>query len=109
MRQPRCPGPTQAVPTLPESPTLRVPFRIVERGGRKELRLHKRALQQPHRTDSMLVKLPARVSRWKGIPESDEVAAIGELAEREGIALAYLTRVLPLTCLQKRSSRRSWT
>lgn len=37
--------------------------------------------------------------RWKRILESGEFATIAELAEREGIAPSYMTRVLRLTLL----------
>ena len=41
----------------------------------------------------------ARALRRVRTPESDEFATIGELAEREGIAPSYMTRVLRLTLL----------
>lgn len=46
-----------------------------------------------------LVKAPARAFCWKGMPESGEFTTIAELAEREGIARSYLTRVLRLKLL----------
>jgi hypothetical protein len=46
-----------------------------------------------------LVKALARAFRWKRILESGEFATIAELAEREGIAPSYMTRVLRLTLL----------
>jgi hypothetical protein len=51
------------------------------------------------RTDSTLVKALARAFRWKRILESGEFATIAELAEHEGIAPSYMTRVLRLTLL----------
>jgi hypothetical protein len=51
------------------------------------------------RTDSTLVKALARAFRWKRMLESGEFATIAELAEREGIAPSYMTRVLRLTLL----------
>ena len=54
---------------------------------------------QPRRTDSTLVKALARAFRWKLMLESGEFATIAELAEREGIAPSYMTRVLRLTLL----------
>lgn len=51
------------------------------------------------RTDSTLVKALARAFRWKRMLESGEYATIAELAEREGIAPSYTTRVLRLTLL----------
>ena len=54
---------------------------------------------QPQRTDNTLVKALARAFRWKRMLESGEFATIAELAEREGIAPSYVTRVLRLTLL----------
>jgi hypothetical protein len=53
----------------------------------------------PRRTDNTLVKALARAFRWKRMLESGEFATIAELAEREGIAPSYMTRVLRLTLL----------
>ncbi|MFC3615778.1 hypothetical protein ACFORG_18650 [Lutimaribacter marinistellae] len=83
---------------IPETVTLHVPFRVVKRGGRKEMQLPDGPVQ-PRRTDSTLVKALARAFRWKKMLESGEYATIAELAEREGIASSYMTRVLRLTLL----------
>jgi len=83
---------------IPETLTLHVPFRVVKRGGRKEMQLPDGAAQ-PRRTDNTLVKALARAFRWKRMLESGELATIAELAEREGIAPSYMTRVLRLTLL----------
>ena len=83
---------------IPDTVTLHVPFRIVKRGGRKEMLLPESATQS-RRTDSTLVKALARAFRWKRMLESGEFATIAELAEREGIAPSYMTRVLRLTLL----------
>jgi hypothetical protein len=88
---------TRATP-IPETVTLHVPFRIVKRGGRKEMQLPEGAAQ-PRRTDNTLVKALARAFRWKQMLESGEFATIAELAEREGIAFTYMARVLRLTLL----------
>ena len=88
---------TRAMP-IPETVTLHVPFRVVKRGGRKEMQLPEGAAQ-PRKTDSTLVKALARAFRWKRMLESGEFATIAELAEREGIAPSYMTRVLRLTLL----------
>ena len=45
---------TRATP-IPETVTLHVPFRVVKRGGRKEMRLPDGAAP-PRRTDNTLVK-----------------------------------------------------
>lgn len=83
---------------VPDTVTLHVPFRIVKRGGRKEMQLPEGAAHSP-RTDNTLVKALARAFRWKRMLESGEFATIAELAEREGIAPSYMTRVLRLTLL----------
>jgi hypothetical protein len=49
--------------------------------------------------DNTLVKALARAFRWKRMLESGEFTTIAELAEREGIAPSYMTRVLRLTLL----------
>lgn len=54
---------------------------------------------QSRRTDSALIKALARAFRWKRMLESGEFTTIAELAEREGIAPSYMTRVLRLTLL----------
>jgi hypothetical protein len=83
---------------IPETVTLHVPFRIVKRGGRKEMQLPDGAAR-PQKTDNSLVKALARAFRWKHLLESGEFVTIAELAEREGIARSYMTRVLRLTLL----------
>lgn len=83
---------------IPDTVTLHVPFRVVKRGGRKEMQLPEGATQA-RRTDSTLVKALARAFRWKRMLESGEFATIADLAEREGIASSYMTRVLRLTLL----------
>ena len=78
--------------------TVRVPFRIVKRGGRKEMHLPEDTAQL-RRTDNTLVKALARAFRWKRMLESGDFATIAELAEHEEIAPSYMTRVLRLTLL----------
>lgn len=84
--------------TVPDTLTLHVPFRIVKRGGRKEMRLPEGAAM-PRRADNALAKALARAFRWKRMLESGEFATIAELAESEGIAPSYMSRVLRLTLL----------
>ena len=83
---------------IPDTVALHVPFRVVKRGGRKEMKLPDGAAQ-PRRTDSTLLKALARAFRWKRMLESGEFTTIAELAEREKIAPSYMTRVLRLTLL----------
>jgi len=83
---------------IPETVTVHVPFRIVKRGGRKEMILP----DDTHvyrKADDTLVKALARAFRWKQMLESGEFATIADLAKREGIAAPYLTRVFRLAFL----------
>lgn len=90
---------TRATP-IPDTVTvtIHVPFRIIKRGGRKEMQLPADVPTQ-RRPDNALVKALARAFRWKRMLESGEVTTIAELAEREGIAVSYVTRLLRLTLL----------
>ncbi|WP_407947263.1 hypothetical protein [Phaeovulum vinaykumarii] len=78
--------------------TIHVPFRVVKRGGRKEMVLPQGAAQAP-KPDNTLVKALARAFRWKRMLESGDFVTVAELAAREGIAVSYLARVLRLTQL----------
>lgn len=57
---------------IPETVTLHVPFRVVKRGGRKEMQLPAGVSQTP-KTDSTLVKALARAFRWKRMLEFGRV------------------------------------
>ena len=83
---------------ISETVTVHIPFRLVKRGGRKEIQLPDGA-SSLRRMDNTLVKALARAFRWKRMLESGEFTTIAELAEREGIAPSYMTRVLRLTLL----------
>jgi len=83
---------------VPETVTVHVPFRLVKRGGRKEMQLPDGA-SNARKADNTLVKALARAFRWKRMLESQEFATIAELAEREGIAPSYMTRIVRLTLL----------
>ena len=84
---------------IPDTVMLHVPFRIVKRGGRKEMQLPV-GTTAPRAPDNTLVKALARAFRWKRMLESGEFTTIAELAEREGIATSYMTRLLRLTQLE---------
>lgn len=83
---------------ITDTMTLHVPFRLVKRGGRKEMQLPDGASNQ-RRVDNTLVKALARAFRWKRMLEAGGFTTIAELAEHEGIAPSYMTRVLRLTLL----------
>ena len=88
---------TRATP-IPDTVTIHVPFRIVKRGGRKEMVLPADTPTQ-RRPDDALVKALARAFRWKRMLESGDFATVAELAAREGIAAPYLTRTMRLAQL----------
>ena len=83
---------------IPETITIHVPFRIVKRGGRKEMILPPGS-RQPSKIDNTMVKALARAFRWKRMLESGHFATIGDLASKEGIAPSYMTRVMRMTLL----------
>jgi len=88
---------TRPAPTS-ETVTLHVPFRVARRGGRKEIQLPHGA-PASRKIDNTMVKALGRAFRWKRMLETAEFATINELADREGIAPSYMTRVLRLTLL----------
>jgi hypothetical protein len=88
---------TQTKPP-PETVTVHIPFRLVRRGGRKEILLPTGKVSKD-KTDNTLVKAMARAFRWKRMLESGAFATIAELAAHERIAPSYMTRVLRLTLL----------
>ena len=78
--------------------TVHVPFRFVKRGGRTEMQVPDGA-EQLRALDSALIKALGRAFRWKRMLDQGEFATIAEVADREGIAPSYMTRVLRLTLL----------
>ena len=88
---------TRATP-IPETVTIRVPFRLVKRGGRKEMQMPEGAAQL-RKPDNTLIKALARAFRWKRMLESGEFGTISDLAQHERIAAPYLTRVFRLAFL----------
>jgi len=83
---------------VPETVTIHVPFRVVKRGGRREMVLPE-GVEQAREPDNTLVKALARAFRWKRMLESGEFASISELAEKEGIAFTYMARLMRLSLL----------
>ena len=88
---------TRARP-IPETVTVHVPFRLVKRGGRKEMVMPPDA-QFRRTTDDTLVKALARAFRWKRLLESGKFSTIADLARREQIAASFLTRTMRLSQL----------
>jgi len=83
---------------IPDTITIHVPFRLVKRGGRKEMILPPGA-QTRRQADDSLIKALARAFRWKRMLDSGAFSTIGDLAAKEGIASSYMTRVMRLNLL----------
>jgi hypothetical protein len=90
---------------MPERPeletlTIRIPMRLLRRGGRKLIMAPDGAsvpAQKPRRDDT-LIKALVRAHRRRRI-ESGRANSITDLAEQENVAVAFVCRLLPLTCL----------
>ncbi len=81
--------------------TVRVPFTIRKRGGRKlAIAADGSTLAPPRpRIDNTLVKALARAHRWNKLLESGRYGSAAELAAAERINPSYVSRVLRLTLL----------
>ncbi|MFN4016740.1 MAG: hypothetical protein ACK4JB_15475 [Reyranella sp.] len=81
--------------------TIKVPFAVRKRGGRKLVLAPDGApvpAMVPH-IDSTLVKAIARAFRWQKMLETGRYATIREIARAERINPSYVSRVLRLTLL----------
>jgi hypothetical protein len=81
--------------------TVKVPFAVRKRGGRKLVLAPDGASMPPTapHVDSTLVKAIARAFRWQKMLESGQYATIREIAAAERINPSYVSRVLRLTLL----------
>ena len=89
--------PSQEVETL----TIRIPMRLQRRGGRKLIMTPEGSAvpaPKPSR-DETLVKALVRAHRWRRRIESGRARSITDQAEQEKVTVAYVCRLLPLTCL----------
>jgi hypothetical protein len=80
---------------------MRIPIRLQRRGGRK-LIMAPEGVAMPTskpRPDDTLIKALVRAHRWRRRIESGQAKSITDLAEQEGVTVAYVCRLLPLTCL----------
>ena len=81
--------------------TIKVPFAVRKRGGRKLVLAPDGApvpAMAPH-IDSTLVKAVARAFRWQKMLETGRYATIKEIATAEKINPSYVSRMLRLTLL----------
>jgi hypothetical protein len=84
-----------------ETLTIRIPIRLQRRGGRKLIVTPEGAAApapKPRRDDT-LIKALVRAHRWRRRIESGRAMSITDLAEQEVVTVAYVCRLLPLTCL----------
>ena len=92
---------TRRVPLELDTLTIRIPMRLQRRGGRK-LIITPEGTAMPAmkpRPDETLIKALVRAHRWRRRIESRHAKSITDLAEQEGVTVAYVCRLLPLTCL----------
>ena len=81
--------------------TIRIPMRLQRRGGRK-LIMTPEGVTAPARKpsrDETLIKALVHAHRWRRRIELGQARSITDLAEQEGVTVAYVCRLLPLTCL----------
>jgi hypothetical protein len=84
-----------------ETLTIRIPIRFQRRGGRKLIMTPEGVAapaREPNRNET-LVKALVRAHRWRRRIESGQARSITDLAEHESVTVAYVCRLLPLTCL----------
>ena len=92
---------TERVALEVDTLTIRIPMRLQCRGGRK-LIVTPDGVKVPQRRpapDHTLIKALVRAHRWRRRIESGKAKSITDLAEHEGVTVAYVCRLLPLTCL----------
>jgi hypothetical protein len=83
-----------------ETITVRVPFKIRRRGGRKlVLTPDGRPVASAPSIHNAMIKALARAFRWRRLLEDGSYRTLEELAASEGINASYVSRVLRLTIL----------
>ena len=87
---------------VPQTLTVRVPFAIRKRGGRK-LVIAPDGMETGapvrHRVDNAMVKALARGFRWRKLLETGVFGTIDEIAAAEKINSSYVGRLLRMTLL----------
>ena len=81
---------------------VRIPVEFKRRGGRKLIITPEgtpETLAPPAVLDDTLVRTVVKAHRWRRRIESGKARSITDLAEQEQVTIAYVTRLLPLTCL----------
>ncbi|MEI7605744.1 MAG: hypothetical protein WCJ64_00025 [Rhodospirillaceae bacterium] len=83
---------------------IRVPVQFKRRGGRKLIITPEGAPEAvaaaaPAALDDTLVRTLVKAHRWRRRIETGKAKSITDLAEQEKVTIAYVSRLLPLTCL----------
>ena len=83
---------------------VRIPVAFKRRGGRKLIITPEGSTSPVIPTvattvDDTLVKTLVKAHRWRRRIEIGKAKSITDLAEQEKVTVAYVTRLLPLTCL----------
>ena len=82
--------------------TIRVPFAIRKRGGRKLVVAPdgtETGAPVQHRVDNTMIKALARGFRWRKLLDSGVFGSIDEIAAKEKINSSYVGRLLRMTLL----------
>lgn len=86
----------------PQTVTIRVPFAIRKRGGRKLVIAPngtETGVPSRHRVDNSMVKALARAFRWRKLLDTCVYGSIEEMAAAEKINTTYVSRLLRMTLL----------
>jgi hypothetical protein len=95
-------GQPEVITASDGSLTVTVPIRIKRRGSRKAVTLPDGGAVQPRPWDDTPTPIQlalARGHRWLAMVESGEARTLSEVAEREGMDRAYVSRMVNLTTL----------
>lgn len=95
-------GQPEVITASDGSLTVTVPIRIKRRGSRKAVTLPDGETMQPRPWDDTPTPIQlalARGHRWLAMVESGEARTLSEVAEREGMDRAYVSRMVNLTTL----------
>ena len=81
--------------------TVRIPMHLERRGGRKLIITPDGSASVPAKPDrdETMIRAFVKAHRWRRRIESGQAKSITDLAAQEGVADAYVCRILPLTCL----------
>jgi len=81
---------------------VRIPVEFKRRRGRKLIITPEGAtnpVAPPAGIDDTLVRVLVKAHRWRRRIETGKARSITDLAEQEKVTIAYVTKLLPLTCL----------